>query len=105
MKKLHWYALSVAGLLVVPSLASAQETPAATPPSTTAQSAPAEDPNDIICKTGAPTTGSRLGAQRTCHTRKEWADMQSQSQQDLSQTQLQSRYGMGGAIQGGGGPK
>jgi hypothetical protein len=39
------------------------------------QAAPREDPRDeIICKNMARDTGSRLGNQRECHTRREWEE-------------------------------
>ncbi|HUJ03774.1 MAG TPA: hypothetical protein VLW75_09070 [Rhizomicrobium sp.] len=48
------------------------------------------DPNEIICRAGEPTTGSLLPGPRVCHTRKEWDDMQRQTQDGVSQMQVKS---------------
>ncbi len=55
--------------------------------------APADDPNQIVCKTEAPMTGTRLGARRECHTKSQWADMQRQAQQQLNLDQALGRTG------------
>jgi len=54
----------------------------------TATTPAAGDPNKIVCKQGDPTTGTRLGATRTCHTQREWDDFQQQAQKTLVQSQL-----------------
>ena len=63
----------------------AQADPAAQSQPTQTQSfqavdAPADDPNQIICRTMGATSGSRIGGARACHTRKEW-EMQRQEHQ------------------------
>ncbi len=56
----------------------------------TTQQTTQEDPNEIICRTGEPVTGSHLPGSRECHTRKEWDDMQRQTQDDISRAQIKS---------------
>jgi len=41
----------------------------------------AENNNDTICQMVAPTTGTRFGAGRECHTRKWWATRQHEAEQ------------------------
>jgi hypothetical protein len=55
--------------------------------------APADDPNQIVCKTEAPMTGTRLGARRECHTKGQWDDMQRQAQQQLNLDQALGKTG------------
>jgi hypothetical protein len=73
-------------------------TTTATPPDTASAGATPDDPNEIICKTMAPTTGTRIGARRECATRHQW-DQQYQETQRL--LQLQSSHGQGGVSPGG----
>lgn len=54
------------------------------------------DPDQIICKTTAPVTGSRLGGGRECRTQREWDEREKASQKDLMDKQahgLQSCIG------------
>lgn len=84
MDKRPLYALPVVSLLVWSGATWAQNAPA-TPPTTPATTS--EDPNEIVCRPGEPAIGSRLPGPRVCHTRKEWKDIQFQSQQQLWQMQ------------------
>jgi hypothetical protein len=87
-------ALAVAGLLGSGTLALAQQTAPASPPA--AQAAPQSDPNQIICKTMAPPTGTRLGARRICQTQKQWDDQEALARQQLMQMQTDVGQGGGG---------
>lgn len=48
------------------------------------------DPNEIVCRSGQPVTGSHLPGPRECHTRKEWDDMQRHTQDGVSQMEVRS---------------
>jgi hypothetical protein len=63
-----------------PVAAPAAATPAAPSAAVAAQ---AGDPNQIVCRTMAPATGTRLGARRICQTQREWDDASHQAQQEL----------------------
>lgn len=52
------------------------------------QTASGSDPNEIVCKSMAPTTGTRLGGGRECHTQREWDDRQKASQKALMDKQM-----------------
>jgi hypothetical protein len=72
-----------------PSAAPAQPTRASAP-TPTAQIAPADDPNEIICHQGEPVTGSRIPGARICRTRKQWDDRQRDAAQMVSDGQRSS---------------
>lgn len=57
------------------------------PPASPAQAA-GSDPDQIVCKTTPPVTGSRLGGGRECHTQREWDDREKASQRDLMDKQM-----------------
>jgi hypothetical protein len=50
---------------------------------------PQDDPNETICKSGEPILGSRFATSRTCRTRKEWAQIQRDSQEAVYHQQMQ----------------
>ena len=50
--------------------------------------APAVNPDEIVCKVGAPVTGSHIAASRECHSQRAWALMQKQSQAQVQDQQL-----------------
>lgn len=54
----------------------------------TSASAPA-NANEIVCKSLAPATGTRLGSRRVCKTQGEWDRERQQAQDTLSRTQIQ----------------
>ncbi|HUO93480.1 MAG TPA: hypothetical protein VMU22_11185 [Rhizomicrobium sp.] len=87
--------------VVMMSTAYAQQTaPAGQPdaaPQATQQlpAAPAEDPNEVICHAGQPIVGSRFPTGRVCHTRKEWDQIQRDSQQELFHQQMERSSGGG----------
>lgn len=55
-----------------------------------------DDGNQIVCKTMAPSTGTRLGTRRICQTQKQWDAQMQQDQKALSQQQIQTGYNSGG---------
>jgi len=68
----------------------AQSAPATAPAAAPAtQAAPADDPNEIICHAGEPELGSRFPGPRTCHTRREWDQIQRDSQDALIHQQME----------------
>jgi len=82
-----------AAVLVAPALAVAQEGAAATAPAATAAPAAPAAPaatdsngvnlDEVVCRQMAPTTGSRLGGRRECHTVRQWNQQQIDSQNTL----------------------
>ncbi len=50
--------------------------------------APAENPDEVICKRLPAETGTRLGKNRKeCHTRREWDQIAEESKQSLEKSQ------------------
>ncbi len=47
-------------------------------------STPVADPNEMICKKGEVTTGSRFPGPPICHTRMEWEQLQRNAQEALN---------------------
>jgi Spy/CpxP family protein refolding chaperone len=88
MNKTKFFAALVSGLLMSSASVLAQTTaaPAAAP---TVQAAPQDDPNEVVCHAGEPEIGSRFPGPRTCHTRKEWAQIQKDSQDALFHQQME----------------
>ena len=83
---------SVVGALMMSSASvfaqdAAPANTAAAAPAT--QAAPQDDPNEVICHSGEPILGSRFPGPRTCHTRKEWAQIQRDSQDALYHQQME----------------
>ncbi len=70
-----------------PGAPAAAAPAAAAPAAAPAVTAQVDDPNEVICKTMAPTTGTRLGARRECQTRREWDADQARAEQNLRQQQ------------------
>jgi hypothetical protein len=73
--------------------APAATTTTANPPDTASAGTPQSDWNDIICKTMAPATGTRLGARRACQTKHEWDMQQQEAQHELELNQQHSNPG------------
>jgi hypothetical protein len=63
-----------------------QATSAQTPPAASTQ-ASADGGDQIVCRTKPPTTGTRLGGSRVCHTQREWDQQQRDSQNALTNAQ------------------
>lgn len=51
------------------------------------------DANQIVCKSGPPPTGTRLGPTRVCKTKAQWEQEQRQARDTL--THIQTNRGMG----------
>ena len=64
-----------AGLLALPALAATPSARDSSESATADGATSAADPNERICRTVVPATGSRLGARRKCGTRAEWGQM------------------------------
>lgn len=88
--------LFLGGLLMSTTAGLAQQTAQATPAST-ADAAPADDPNEVICKAGAPVVGSRFPTARQCHTRKEWDQIRRDAQAALQGEQMQRSFNTNGS--------
>ena|ERR1700733_8541249 len=82
--------IAFAGLLGSTAGVLGQDASAASP---APQAAPAtlppgvNDPNQIVCRTMAPPTGTRLGGRRICQTQRQWDDEMNQAQQHLQKIQ------------------
>lgn len=68
--------------LMAPLGAAIAENPAPASGTATAQTG---DPDQVICRTGPPPIGSRIGATRECHTQREW-DRMRQEQRRIIET-------------------
>lgn len=79
------YGAAVVALLMSPAIYAQTTTPAAQAP----QAAPADDPNEVICRAGEPIIGSRFPGPRQCHTRREWDQIKRDSQEALFHQQMQ----------------
>jgi hypothetical protein len=100
VQKFKVFAILFAGVLLSAPVLAQQTTSDATPmaatpaatavtPAATAQpAAPADDPNEVICRKGEPILGSRFPGPRVCHTRKEWAQIQQDSQKAVFDQQM-----------------
>jgi hypothetical protein len=56
------------------------------------QSQPQADPRDeIVCKNMSRGTGSRLGQQKECHTRREWQERQAEDREMIERAQMTDR--------------
>ena len=61
-----------------------------------AKTANEPDANQIICKSGPPPTGTRLGGTRVCKTKLQWEQERQEAQQNLSHDQIQRGLGRAG---------
>jgi hypothetical protein len=77
------------GCVISSPTALAQATAPATNPAVVPQAAPADDPNEVICRPGEPQLGSRFPGPRQCHTRREWDQIKRDSQEALFHQQMQ----------------
>ncbi len=83
---------AILGLAAAPALAadpqpgSPPATPSDPPRHTTSSRL---DPNEVVCKRQTDT-GSRLGGAKICHTRQEWADIATQSRDNMDRAQERS---------------
>lgn len=70
-----------------PPPAAEGQPPAQQPASGTPEQAPAEDPNEVICKKLEAETGTRLGKRKECRTREEWDQIAEEARQNLEKSQ------------------
>ena len=80
---------AIAVFLLSSGVSYAQTAPTVSAPQATQQSAPTEDPNEVICRAGEPILGSRFPGPRQCHTRREWDQIKRDSQEELYHQQMQ----------------
>jgi hypothetical protein len=53
--------------------------------------------DQVVCRTSAAATGTRLGAVRECHSQREWDRMRQEEQNQLTRVQIQrGNSGSGG---------
>ena len=98
MRKVNWFmAAATAALLLSAGYASAGDssTLTSTAPATTASPAAAgsatnSDADEVVCKSMAPATGTRLGSRRICQTQREW-----QAQEAASRDMIQHEQNRG----------
>lgn len=83
MRKLALAAF-LASTLVAGTGAAFADTPNGTQGTATS---PVADPNEMICKRGEVTTGSRFPGPPQCHTRLEWEQMQHNANEALTRLQ------------------
>ena len=74
--------LAIAGLILLSVPTSAQA------PADTTTTGPNNDPDQIICRSETPV-GSRLGRQRVCRTRAEWAEHRRMYRNSVERAQQQ----------------
>jgi hypothetical protein len=75
-------------ILLAPVLAAAQTTSAPTAPTAPiASDSAGVNLDEVVCKNSPPTTGTRLGGGRECHTQREWNQRQIDSQKALLDAQ------------------
>ena len=79
----------VAAMLVSTAAASADDKSPSAQTIVTAQPAAAvpDDMNKMECRMMAAKTGSRLGGQRECRTRREWEDIRHQNEHEIEKMQ------------------
>ena len=101
MRRSIFVLAGVVGLLGSGFVASADPSPATTttaanPSDTASAGTNPSNWNEMICKTMAPATGTRLGARRECQTRHEWDMQQQEAQRELEKNQQTSNPGNSG---------
>ena len=79
-------AATAAAPLSPPAAAAAAPAPTVQAPATPVVSQ-ASNPDEVVCRMSAPTTGSRLGGGRECHTQRAWDARQQESQRALVNAQ------------------
>jgi hypothetical protein len=81
-------ASAIAEQTAPPPPPAAESQPAAQQPASgTPEQAPAEDPNEVICKKLEADTGTRLGKRKECRTRQEWKQIADEAKQTLEKSQ------------------
>jgi hypothetical protein len=99
MRYFGFAAACAVGLLSLAAPAFAEQTAPPPPPaaegqpqaqqpaSGTPEQAPAEDPNEVVCKKLEADTGTRLGKRKECRTRQEWNQIAEEAKRNLEKSQ------------------
>lgn len=99
MRKTGWMMMAAAAALLVATPVAAETQPYGldSTPATTAPMAPAATavatntadaaPDQIVCKSLGPSTGTRLGSRHICQTAREWEMQQKAHQADVMHEQ------------------
>ena len=72
-------------LTLLAAAPDAAATPTPPTPTPVSAPAPADDLDKVVCHVGEPDTGTRLGAHKECHTKREWAQIAADTRNSLSQ--------------------
>jgi hypothetical protein len=91
---MRWPVTLFVAAVVVP-LAAWADDKAPTPPVATSQSQ-VSDLDQVICKRLPPPTGTRLGGKTVCQTKKQWLELETNSQDTLERAQKSSGMPAGG---------
>ncbi len=84
---------AIGSLMAAPVLAQQAPATQTSPPANAAnppEVKPVNDPalgSEMVCKTFAPPTGTRLGARHICRTQAEWDNVQTQAREQVQQIQ------------------
>ncbi len=70
--------------------------PSAATTSPAASDTQSSDLDRIVCKSGPPPTGTRIGTGRECHTQREWDRRMHEQQQELTRQQINKGCTSGG---------
>ena len=100
MYKAILLASSLAGLVVTGVTTAALAGDTGTPAMSTSEPSATVDPDKIVCRAGAPVTGTRLGPKRECATQREWDERRDQAQKDLMNSQSHGGGTTAGSPQG-----
>lgn len=76
-------AVAAAQATAAPATPTAQATAAPAAPAASASDSSAVNLDEVVCKNQPPTTGSRLGGGRECHTVRQW-NQQEREAQDIT---------------------
>jgi hypothetical protein len=63
------------------------------PPAPQQTSSTTSDLDQIVCKAGTPTVGTRFAGSRQCHTQRQWDQLRQDSQRALIKAQLVGKGG------------
>lgn len=80
--------LTTAAALILGTGISAPALAQATQPSPQTTTKPAKDPNEVVCER-QEEIGTRLGSQKICKTRAEWAEERRSNRQTIEKIQTQ----------------
>ena len=92
MSKAILLASTLAGLVVAGMSTAASAGDTGTVSVYTGESAVKPDPDQIVCRVGAPVTGTRLGPKRECATQREWDDRREEAQKAVDHSQTRTAF-------------